>query len=94
MTKDAHEDWTKAECWAWKRIQAGEIADFNEKLGQEADPAKPEDWDERRTLRRQFLEVIIEPPWREHIHRGMESRWTGKAQSFHGTFGLIFLNQS
>ncbi len=69
MTIDPHEDWTEAERWAWKQIQAGAVADFNGKLGEVADPAKPEDWDERRTLRRRFLEAIIEPPWREHVHR-------------------------
>ena len=69
MTIDPHEDWTEAERWAWKQIQAGAVADFNGKLGEVADPAKPEDWDKRRTLRRRFLEAIIEPPWREHVHR-------------------------
>lgn len=66
---EPHEDWTKAEEWAWKQIQEGEVADFNEKLGETADPAKPGDWNDRRTLRRQFLEAIIEEPYRIAIHR-------------------------
>jgi hypothetical protein len=69
MTIDANPEWTEAERWAWKCFQGGEVADFNAKLGAVADPAKPEDWDERRTLRRRFLEAIIEPPWREHVNR-------------------------
>lgn len=66
---EPHEDWTEAEQWAWARLKAGEIADFNEMLGETADPAKPEDWDDRRSLRRQFLEAIIEDPWRSAIHQ-------------------------
>jgi|GEM_PF-5435838 len=40
MPIDPHEDWTEAERWAWEQIQAGEDADFNAELGEEADPAR------------------------------------------------------
>jgi hypothetical protein len=55
------DDWTEAEIWAWGRITAGEVADFNAR-GHEAkrplNPTKKRGWTDSRRLRAAFLEAV------------------------------------
>ena len=57
----AAEDWTPQEKFVWKRVAAGEIADFNtaDGYGGKLDPKTPEGWLKNRVLRPVFLEAIL-----------------------------------
>jgi hypothetical protein len=52
------EGWSEAENWAWDRISAGEVADFNKRDGG-LDPKEPDGWGGERTLRPGFLKTIL-----------------------------------
>jgi hypothetical protein len=62
------DDMRPAEAWAWKRIRAGEIADFNSEFG-ELDPSEPhERWGDDRRVGAKFLrKLFFEKPYQDEI---------------------------
>jgi hypothetical protein len=62
------EQWSEGERWAWQEISAGRIVDFNQRDGNELDPKVPNDWNEGRKLRSDFLkEILFHEPYRRAI---------------------------
>lgn len=71
-----HQDWSEPEIWAWEKICAGEIADFNEETDCEYCPLPwaAEGWERRegenRKLSSRFLEtILLYEPWRSAVPR-------------------------
>lgn len=58
------DDWTEHEIWAWKRIRAGEVADFNAKAKRAAplEPRSDDDWTCERRISARFLRTILTDP--------------------------------
>jgi uncharacterized protein YjbI with pentapeptide repeats len=51
--------WSESERWVWGRIRAGNVADFNERMGSPKDPRASEGWDATRLLSVAFLREIF-----------------------------------
>ncbi len=56
------------ETWAWERIREGQVADFNEHLGETLDPKQPESWGDDRKIGSRFLRTLFfEKPYCDEI---------------------------
>lgn len=53
------DDWTEPETWAWQRIAAGEVADFNKRAERTLDARSDDGWTSDRRLRARFLRTIL-----------------------------------
>jgi hypothetical protein len=52
------ERWSEPERWAWEKIRARQIADFNKDQG-ELDPRTLDGWNDKRKLSPEFLKDIL-----------------------------------